>query len=380
MTVPARHAFGLDLVRALAVSSVLIAHGSLFFTETFPAARYLLIVFGVCGVEVFFALSGFLVGRQLLLVSEGAVEARTFLARRWWRTLPNYYLFLAVNAALATWVTAGARPDASYLVFAQSLAAPAHLRFFPESWSLAVEEWFYALAALAFAIAAWRRLSPRALGILLLVVLAAGPLARYLAQLAASLSMDEGVRKISLLRLDALAYGLGCAWLERYRPDAFAKLARLGPRLLGLALAAIGMAILAALSRELEFFAVARGAAWQWVASLLFSALPMAAALWLPWLSRWETWRSPLARPVRKLSEWSYALYLTHLPTLLALLVLWPVARGDVGGLAVRAAAWLAIAIGLAALVYRWYEHPLTLRRPALFDTGARKSKTRAAR
>ena len=366
MTVSTRHAFGLDLVRALAVSSVLLAHGSLFFTETYPAARYLLIVFGVCGVEIFFVLSGFLVGRQLLRVAEGAVDARTFLARRWYRTLPNYYLFLAVNAALVVWVTAGVRPDASYLVFAQSLAAPAHLRFFPESWSLAIEEWFYALAALAFAAAAWRRLSPRALGALLLLVLAAGPLARYLAQVAADLPVDEGVRKISLLRLDALAFGLGCAWLERYRPGGFAKLAGLAPRLAGLGIVAACVAILVALSRELEFFETARSTGGRWTASLLFSALPLAAALWLPWLSRWESWRSPLERPVRKLSEWSYALYLTHLPTLLALLALWPVARGDLGGLAARAGVWLAVAVGLAALVYRWYEHPLTLRRPPL--------------
>jgi peptidoglycan/LPS O-acetylase OafA/YrhL len=363
---PPGHAFGLDLVRALAVSSVLVAHGSLFFTQAFPAARYLLIVFGVCGVEIFFALSGFLVGRQLLLVAEGTVEASAFVLRRWYRTLPNYYLFLAVNAALAVLVTGGARPDADYLIFAQSLAAPAHVAFFPESWSLAIEEWFYALAALGFAIAAWRRLSPRALGLVLLAILVAGPLARYLAQLAAALPMDEGVRKISLLRLDALVFGLGCAWIERYRGDWFEKLTAPAVRLAALGIVAACVAVLAMLARELDFFGVARSGAWRWSASLLCSALPLATALWLPWLSRWETWASPLAHPVRKASEWSYAIYLTHFPTLLAMLALWPVANASGAGLAGRTVVWLAIAVALAAAVYRWYEHPLTMRRPPL--------------
>lgn len=367
MRAPSGHAFGLDLVRALAVTSVLVAHGSLFFTQAFPAARYLLIVFGVCGVEIFFALSGFLVGRQLLLVAEGTVEASAFVLRRWYRTLPNYYLFLAVNAALAAFVTGGARPDADYLIFAQSLAAPARVTFFPESWSLAIEEWFYALAALGFAIAAWRRLSARALGWVLLAILVAGPAARYLAQLAAALPMDEGVRKISLLRLDALVFGLGCAWIERYRGDWFERLA--GPaaaRLAALGIVAACVAALAMLARELAFFGVARSDAWRWTASLIFSALPLATALWLPWLSRWKAWASPLARPVRKVSEWSYAIYLTHFPTLLAMLALWPVANASAAGLAGRTAVWLAIAVGLAAAVYRWYEHPLTMRRPPL--------------
>lgn len=366
MTAAPRHAFGLDLVRAIAVSSVLLAHGALLFTESHPGGRYLLIVFGVLGVEIFFALSGFLVGRQLLLVAEGRASAGRFLLRRWYRTLPNYYLFLAVNAALAAWLLAAPGPDARYLVFAQSLAGPAARVFFPESWSLAIEEWFYLLAAVGFALAAWRRLTPGALGAILLAIVVAGPLVRYAAQLAAALPMDAGVRKVSLLRLDALAYGLGCAWLERYRPRAFERFAGAGARLSSVAIVIAAVVALVALAHRLDFFEVPRGDAGRWVASVLFSALPLATALWLPWLARWETWRSPWAVPVRKLSEWSYALYLTHFPTLLVLLAVWPVDSAGVGTLAARAALWLAIAIGAAAAVYRWYEHPLTMLRPSL--------------
>ncbi|HET7732140.1 MAG TPA: acyltransferase family protein [Usitatibacter sp.] len=366
-----RHAFGLDAVRALAVSSVLVAHGALFYTGTYPGARYFLIVFGVCGVEIFFALSGFLVGRQLLLVAEGRASAGRFLLRRWYRTLPNYYLFLALNAALAWWVLGNPGPDARFLVFAQSLAGPARNGFFPESWSLAVEEWFYLLGALAFAAAAWARLPARALGMILLAVVLLGPLGRLAMQWLAAVPMDAGVRKVSLVRLDALAFGLGCAWLERHRAGAFARLAGVPARTVAVALVAASVGLLLGWSRELAFFQPARSAGEQAMASLLFSALPLATALWLPWLARWESSRSPLAGAVHRLSAWSYALYLTHLPLLLVLLAKWPVANGDAVGLAARTAVWAAGAIALAAAVYRWYEHPLTELRPPLTAASA---------
>lgn len=364
MTPAAPRAFGLDAVRALAVTSVLVAHGSLFFIVAFPAARYLLVIFGVCGVEIFFALSGFLVGRQLLRVAEGGIGAWALLLRRWYRTLPNYYLFLAVNAAIALWITHAALPDAKYLVFAQSLAWPALPPFFPESWSLAIEEWFYLLAAGAFALAAWRRVAPGTVGIALLAVVVAGPLVRYLAQAGGALPIDEGVRKISLLRLDALAFGLGAAWIERYRAEAFRKLAGPLPRIAAVLLVLASVALIASLSRDLEILKPASGEGLRVLASLLFSALPLATALWLPWLASWITSDSPLAAPVSRVADWSYAIYLTHFPALLTMLALWPVAGAGTGSLVLRGAVWLTVSVALAAAVYRWYEHPLTMKRP----------------
>jgi peptidoglycan/LPS O-acetylase OafA/YrhL len=139
-----------------------------------------------------------------------------------------------------------------------------------------------------------------------------------------------------------------------------------GSRAASIVLAAAAVAMLVFLASDVAFFEPARDNAMRAGASLLFSAMPLAAALWLPFLSRWESWRSPLAHPVRKLSEWSYALYLTHFPTLLALLALWPVAPSSLAALVARTAVWIVVAVALAAAVYRWYEHPLTMRRPSL--------------
>ena len=370
MSEPRGHAFGLDAIRAVAVASVLLAHGSLFYTGAHPGARYFLVVFGVLGVEIFFALSGFLVGRQLLLVAEGRATATRFLVRRWVRTLPNYYLFLAVNAALVLWVIDRQHADGRFLVFAQALAWPATSAFFPESWSLAVEEWFYLLAALAFAGAALGRASPRALAIGLAALLVAGPLARFAAQSLAELPMDAGVRKISLLRLDSLAYGLACAGLERHAAPIFARLKRAGARIAAIALAALGIAFLVRASTDLAFFAPAKeDVAGRAAAALLFTALPLAAALFLPWLSAWNPAPRAGTRAVEALSAWSYSIYLVHFPLLLVLVEKWRVDDASEAAHG-RTLAWLAGTLVIAALVYVLYERPLMRHRPALIPPG----------
>lgn len=358
------HAFGLDVLRAVAVSCVLLAHGALFYTDAFHGARYPLIVAGTLGVEIFFALSGFLVGRQLLLVAAGEASAWRFVQRRWWRTLPNYYLFLAINAALVAWVVTRQGPDARFLAFAQALAWPATSAFFPESWSLAVEEWFYGLAALAFACAAATRASPRAVMAGLVLLLLAGPLARLAAQGLTPLAMDAGVRKISLLRLDALAFGVAAAWLERHAAPRFAALARPFVALAGAGLAVAACAWLASVSGDLAYFGPARGDAERVLASLAFSALPLAAALTLPWLSRVDATPGPHVAAVSHVAAWSYSIYLVHFPLLLVMLEHWP-AR-DLRTNVLRSVTWLGTTLSVAAFVYRTWELPMMRRRPTL--------------
>ena len=372
MSAPPGHAFGLDALRATAVASVLLAHGSLLHADAHPGARFLLVIFGVLGVEIFFALSGFLVGRQLLLVAEGRAGLWRFLVRRWVRTLPNYYLFLAINAALVWWVIDRQHPDARFLWFGQALAWPATSAFFPESWSLAIEEWFYLLAALGFASAAALRASPRCLGWALVAILVAGPVARLLVQLGAAVPIDAGVRKISLLRLDALAYGLGCAWIERYRPDRFARMRGVALRLAGGTLALAGAALLAAWCVDLRVFEPAATLRDRMLAAVLFSVLPMAAACLLPFLSAWRPARGALVGTIEHVSAWSYSIYLVHFPMLLVLGQRWPAGSGDPAASIARTATWLVATLAISASVYRFFELPLLRRRPALRGPGDR--------
>ena len=114
--------FGLDLLRAIAVLMVLSSHALFFVRPLFPAIQALSL-FGYLGVELFFVLSGFLVGGIAIRsfgAQPGTADLFGFWVRRWFRTLPNYYLFLGVNLAMAA--PAGPGGVAPYLVFLQNLA------------------------------------------------------------------------------------------------------------------------------------------------------------------------------------------------------------------------------------------------------------------
>jgi peptidoglycan/LPS O-acetylase OafA/YrhL len=95
--------FGLDVLRAAAVISVVFAHG---FVVLYPHFHDWLGFFGFIGfygVELFFVLSGFLIGQILLRSGASIGEPRMlllFYVRRRFRTLPLFLLFLGVNVLI----------------------------------------------------------------------------------------------------------------------------------------------------------------------------------------------------------------------------------------------------------------------------------------
>ena len=137
----AQRNFGLDLARALAITMVFLSHG----VTTLDTL-------GV-GVDLFFLLSGFLIGRIYLRAQEDAHEPSgtftlwSFWSARWFRTLPPYL------AALALFALAERRFHNNpihpyYLLFLQNYLG---VTGFGPSWSLCVEEHFYlALPLLGF--------------------------------------------------------------------------------------------------------------------------------------------------------------------------------------------------------------------------------------
>ncbi len=140
--------FGLDVLRALAITLVVICHLSRSWTSFL--ADYL----GTSGVEIFFVLSGFLIGTILIKMFNEREklelkQVKDFWIRRWFRTLPNYYLVLITLIILFSlfYYHDFMLKNLSYLayfVFLQNAITP-HPGFFPVAWSLAIEEWFYLL-------------------------------------------------------------------------------------------------------------------------------------------------------------------------------------------------------------------------------------------
>lgn len=89
---------GLDITRSVAILLVMFCHSSCFYTINNNCMEYIFTFAGVWGVELFFALSGFLIGgiiiKNIVNVSYEDVlkEIKIFWIRRWFRTLPLYYL------------------------------------------------------------------------------------------------------------------------------------------------------------------------------------------------------------------------------------------------------------------------------------------------
>jgi peptidoglycan/LPS O-acetylase OafA/YrhL len=344
----------LDAFRVIAITSVMLAHGSMLGMDAFPSLRYVTIIFGVVGVELFFVLSGFLIGRQLLNVGEGTQGVTNFWARRWFRTLPNYYLFLGINFALYIYVFKRPVGDLSLLVFSHNLVTPFTDAFFAESWSLAVEEWFYLLAPLLVFLctAAFSRQRKFGVFFAMLAIIVACTVARFWTAQAISASIDSALRKIVLLRLDALAFGVILAWLERYRPPVLAKLSRAW--WLGLALMLVAIAYLAGLSETLAFFAPPMDQ-HRILAPLLFTLLPIASALLLAGA---QATQMKTRAWISNQSLWSYSMYLLHFPLLL-LLLHFTAGLSNVTAITLAFMGWYAATIIGAAAIYRWFEKPI---------------------
>ncbi len=136
---PARQ-FGLDLMRACSILMVFLSHS----IDLNPLKKHIPYFSWLgFGVEAFFTLSGFLIGRIILKTlfqpNLSWASIRFFWINRWLRTLPAYFLILTLYFLL--FPQFGIKVI-TYIFFCQNLITPTPY-LFPHSWSLAVEEWFY---------------------------------------------------------------------------------------------------------------------------------------------------------------------------------------------------------------------------------------------
>lgn len=101
--------FGLDILRACAIMFVVIGHGHILIPEQYR--DLVKEIFHYDGVSIFFVLSGFLIGGILIKTLEKERLSKkvllNFWVRRWFRTLPNYYLILTILLILNLLFTEG---------------------------------------------------------------------------------------------------------------------------------------------------------------------------------------------------------------------------------------------------------------------------------
>jgi peptidoglycan/LPS O-acetylase OafA/YrhL len=213
---------GLDLLRALAIVVVVIYHAALFgFKLPGRVDR-----FGWIGVDLFFVLSGYLIGGQLLapLAREQPIKLGRFFARRVFRIMPAYFVILVVYFSLPSWreYPDMAQPLWKFLLSVQNIALHGGTAF-SHAWSLAVEDQFY--LCLPFILLFVNRWPRAAIIIPCVIVFGAIPLRAFLAWKNPSPNGGVSFRAFqawiyypSWTRLDPLVYGVVMAAIEKFRP------------------------------------------------------------------------------------------------------------------------------------------------------------------
>lgn len=305
--------FGLDVIRAAAIVFVLFNHVINYFLS-FPRSTILGNIGGFLGVELFFVLSGFLIGRILLTQFQHHISTDTikiFYIRRWFRTLPLYYFLLIIFVISSILITKQFDLHILHFFFLQNLSSHA-LNFFSVSWSLVIEEWFYLLLPLLLLLRyklGWfkNHTLPFLLGVVILItVLRFGYIYLF------NPDFDE-MRKNIFLRFDSLLIGVLLAGIKLRKDTLYRKLQSTPVFLLGMTLIC-GCAYVYG-----WLFAKGVIDTWGWGKALLFPILSVSIAATIPFLETSKLINGVFARfkPLYWLVTWisilSYSLYLIHL-------------------------------------------------------------------
>jgi peptidoglycan/LPS O-acetylase OafA/YrhL len=349
----------LDVVRGVAIVLALGWHFSrassgnvVLDVVQWPGHR-----FGWAGVDLFFVLSGFLMGQLVLRerARTGRFDGRRFTARRALRLWPVLYVFLAVHAVF------GDEPVGSYLwqnaLHIQNYAGTslAHL------WSLAVEEHFYLLLAVLFPLFARRRGSVRPLVVVLVGVLVASLALRGIG-VATDVS-DVRLQWRTHFRMDALAAGVLLAVLRAQAPATFERLVR--RRWPWAIVTAAGVCFLAT---------VTKGSALGSTLGYTVAYLTGAAFLLLLHGAAWVPRAGWLTRPVAALGRYSYGIYIWHLFAAEVVLDWLPGMDYGSSGPAAQAAKFsAAVAVGVLATLA--LERPVLRLRDRLVPAAPRPSE-----
>jgi peptidoglycan/LPS O-acetylase OafA/YrhL len=360
---------GLDTLRALAIVLVMLHHYVLFVSRdnTFGWIGDI----GWVGVDLFFALSGYLIGNQIFaaLRSGSDFSLPRFYARRLLRTLPNFYVVLALYF-LWPWFSHGAKlpPLWQFLTFTQNINLTPGTAF-SHAWSLCIEEQFYMLLPALALLCAGLRLSLRRTWYLVGLVFAAGMVVRCVLWHEFIYTQSGYFKYIyysTFCRFDELVAGVGLALLKNYHPRWWRALTANG----NLALAA------GALVLGMTFWLFLHDREALWVTVLGFPLLALGFAL----LVLAALGENSLLRRVRvpgaaSLALWSYAIYLTHKQ--LGILARDPLENVGYGPETLTAiVAIMAGSVVSGWLLYRCVETPFMLLRERWVPTNLRKVQT----
>jgi peptidoglycan/LPS O-acetylase OafA/YrhL len=350
-------------MRTIAIAFVVVSHGMWIFPESNHTLVRVLRSLGYLGVEIFFVLSGFLIGRLLYRRYTARDFGRNsfmyFLVRRWFRTLPNYYLILLLNIPI--WLFFGRElPDktASYFVFAQNLFGGMPL-FFTESWSLPIEEFAYIvlpLTLMGFYMTGKKgdrnRLFLYAIVGLLLFFLCTKVFYHFALFDPGTYVWNIDLKAVTVYRIDAIVYGVLAAFLSINYQRSW-KQYRVELLFAGLFIFGVSHLLWLGNYFESSFINLYRNI-------LYLPLVSISIGCSLPFLSSLTSVHNVVGRPVRFVSLVSYSVYLLHYSIVLQFMRYhFPVEGLAVTEKVIYILLYISITLFLSFLLYRFYERPV---------------------
>lgn len=236
----------LDLCRSLAILYVVIFH----FMMNFPNAPFQFIYNqGHLGVDLFFIISGYLVGRQplKLVLNNKKQNFKEFYIKRFFKIIPSFW-FLILGAYLLYNVffpfplkTFEAGEWFYYFTFTQNYSGSNVLS---HAWSLCVEEHFYIILPISLLILRLlKKSNPKQIFVFLILAIISAYLFRYIGYI-----IHYETYAATHNRIDALALGVLLALLELTKNNFFNLSDQLGSKqkariTLGIVILGIGLFI-----------------------------------------------------------------------------------------------------------------------------------------
>ena len=301
---------GLDTLRAAAIILVFLFH--YYGASHNPLLEYIPARIGWVGVDLFFVLSGYLIGNQIFstIIKQDKFSLKTFYFRRCLRTLPNYFFVLGLYFLIPIFrekplIT----PLWKFLIFTQNFDLNSSA--FSNAWSLCLEEQFYFILPL-FVLLLMHKTKLWKSWFLIIVILLSGIILR--SSLWFTYIQHVGENKVpiymakiyysSFCRLDGLVLGVAIALLRNFHKRTWKVLTQKGNWLMAIGLTGCYFTCYPIP----KLFGLAPTAFGYLLRSLGFAGLTVAA------LSSKTLLYNIKIPGALTLSTWSYAIYLTHKP------------------------------------------------------------------